>query len=286
VTRIALATAAALPKLDEDGPLLLGALAERGLTGEPAVWDDPTVDWASFGLVVVRSTWDYARRRSEFLEWARMVDQVTRLANPLEVLAWNTDKRYLRELASVGLPVVPTTWLEPGDPTELPSSGEYVVKPAVSAGARDTNRYRPGDDAAAVAHIERLQREGRTVMVQPYLPGVDTRGETALLHLGGRYSHAVRKGPMLHPGDGPVAGLYREEDIRPRIANGAERSVAERVLAAVPRMTDLLYARVDLVPGSDGEPVLIEVELTEPSLFLSHAEGAARQLGDAIAALI
>lgn len=286
MTRVALATAAALPKLDEDGPLLLTALAERGLEGEPAVWDDPTVDWAGFSLVVVRSTWDYARRRTEFLEWARMVDGITRLANPLAVLEWNTDKRYLRELASTGLPIVPTTWIEPGDPGDLPTSGEYVVKPAVSAGARDTNRYRPGEDAAASAHIERLHRQGRTVMVQPYLSAVDTRGETALLHLGGRYSHAVRKGPMLTPGDAAVEGLYREEDISPRIATGAERSVAEDVLAAVPGSPDLLYARVDLVPGHDGEPVLIELELTEPSLFLGHAEAAAAQFADAIAARI
>lgn len=284
MTRIALATAAALPKLDEDGPLLLGALAEHGLTGEPAVWDDPTIDWAGFSLVVVRSTWDYARRRSEFLEWARMVDGITRLANPLAVLEWNTDKRYLRELASAGLPIVPTTWIEPGDPGDLPASGEYVVKPAVSAGARDTSRYWPGEDAAAAAHIERLHRQGRTAMVQPYLSAVDTRGETALIHMGGRYSHTVRKGPMLTPSDDAVEGLYREEDIQPRIAGGDERSVAERVLAAVPGNPDLLYARVDLVPGPDGEPVLIELELTEPSLFLGHAEGAAAQLADAIAA--
>jgi len=284
VTRIALATAAAVPKLDEDGPVLQRALADRGLVGEPAVWDDPTVDWAGFDLVIVRSTWDYARRRTEFLDWARMVDASTRLANPLAVLEWNTDKRYLRELESEGLPVVPTTWLEPGDPGDLPTATEYVVKPAVSAGARDTSRYRPGDEAAATAHIERLHHEGRTVMVQPYLPAVDTRGETALLHLGGRYSHAIRKGPMLAPGDAAVEGLYREEAISPRAATGAERSIAERVLAAVPGNPDLLYARVDLVPGPDGEPVLLELELTEPSLFLTHAEGAAAHLVDAIAA--
>jgi len=284
VTRIGLATAAAVPKLDEDGPVLQRALADRGLVGEPAVWDDPTVDWAGFDLVIVRSTWDYARRRTEFLDWARMVDATTRLANPLAVLEWNTDKRYLRELESEGLPVVPTTWLEPGDPGDLPTATEYVVKPAVSAGARDTNRYRPGDEAAATAHIQRLHHEGRTVMVQPYLPAVDTRGETALLHLGGRYSHAIRKGPMLAPGDTAVEGLYREEAISPRAATGAERAVAERVLAAVPGNPDLLYARVDLVPGPDGEPVLLELELTEPSLFLTHAEAAAAHLVDAIAA--
>ena len=272
--RIALATAAEFPDLDDDGPVLLAALAGRGLTAEPAVWTDPDVDWPAYDLVVVRCTWDYHERRADFLDWARRVAAVTTLANSADVLAWNTDKTYLRTLREAGLPVVPTDWLEPGDVFVVPEVGEYVVKPAVSAGARDTNRYRVGDhDERAVAHATDLLGSGRTVMVQPYLSQVDTHGETALFFFAGVFSHAVRKGPLLTPGMELVAGAYAPETIEPREPSAAERDAAEQVLDALAAVApaareDLVYARVDLVPGADGSPTLLELELTEPSMFL------------------
>jgi hypothetical protein len=122
-------------------------------------------------------------------------------------------------------------------------------------------------------------------MLQPYMAHVDDAGETALLYIGGRFSHAIRKGAMLDGPDLGVAGLYKEERIDPRTPSAAEHAVAEQVLAAVPGGTaDLLYARVDLVPGPDGAPVLMELELTEPSLFLDYSDGAAERLADAIVA--
>ena len=215
--RIALATAAEFPDLDDDGPVLLAALGARGLAAEPAVWTDPDVDWPAYDLVVVRCTWDYHERRADFLDWAGRVAAVTTLANSADVLAWNTDKTYLRTLQEAGLPVVPTDWLEPGDVFVVPENGEYVVKPAVSAGARDTNRYRVGDhDERAVGHARDLLDAGRTVMVQPYLSQVDTHGETALFFFAGVFSHAVRKGPLLTPGMELVAGAYAPETIDPR----------------------------------------------------------------------
>ena len=163
------------------------------------------------------------------MAWAHRVQDVTRLANRAEVLAWNTDKTYLHELQKAGLPVVPTDWLEPGDVFTVPVVGEYVVKPAVSAGSKDTNRYLAGDhDERAVAHVQELLAAGRTVMVQPYLAEVDTYGETALLFFGGTYSHAIRKGPLLTPAMDPVAGLYKEETIERREPTEAEREAAEQ----------------------------------------------------------
>ena len=285
--RIAIATAAEFPDLDEDGPVLLGALAARGLTAEAAVWTDPDVDWSAYDLVVVRCTWDYHERRDEFVDWAHRVADVTRIANPAAVLAWNTDKTYLRALQAAGLPVVPTDWLEPGDVFAVPEVGEYVVKPAVSAGSRDTNRYLVGDhDEIAVRHAGSLLAAGRTVMVQPYLAQIDTDGETALFFFGGAYSHAVRKGPLLTPAMDLVSAAYKPETIQPRDPSEAERDAAEQVLDALAQVgpvarTGLLYARVDLVPGPDGTPTLLELELTEPSMFLVHdgaggAQSAAR----------
>lgn len=278
--RIALATAAEFPGLDEDGPALLAALAAAGAEAQPAVWTDPGVDWSAYDLVVIRATWDYAPRRDEFVAWAHRVAGVTRLANPAPVVEWNTDKTYLRALNDVGLPVVPTDWLVPGDTFAPPAQGEYVVKPAVSAGSKDTNRYRAGEhDELAVTHATGLLADGRTVMVQPYLHEVDTAGETALLFFGGQFSHAIRKGPMLEPAMGAVEGLYKEERIEPREPSPREREVAEAVLDALASVAPvgraaLPYARVDLVPDHDGEPTLIELELTEPSMFLVH-DGAA-----------
>jgi hypothetical protein len=115
---IGIATCAAVPDLDEDGPLLLAALRAAGARAQPAVWDDDIVDWAAFDAVLVRSTWDYPLRRDEFLRWAR---GCPRTANPVDVLVWNTDKRYLDDLARAGVPTVPTLLVPPGSPP--PASG-------------------------------------------------------------------------------------------------------------------------------------------------------------------
>jgi hypothetical protein len=290
--RIAIATAAEFPDLDEDGPVLLAALAERGFPAEPAVWTDQDVDWSAYELVAVRSTWDYQHHRDDFVRWAHRVAGVTRLVNPAPVLEWNTDKTYLRALSDAGLPVVPTEWKVPGDDYTPRTQGEYVVKPAVSAGSRDTNRYRAGEhDERAVTHVQELLAAGRTVMVQPYLDAVDTAGETALLFSGGTFSHAIRKGPLLTAAMELVQGAYMPEEIQPREPTAREREVAEQVLDALVDVSpagraDLAYARVDLVPGPDGEPILLELELTEPSMFLVHdaADGAkaAARLADAL----
>lgn len=281
--RVALVTCAEIPDLEADDRLLLEPLARLGIEGVPAVWDDPAVDWGGYDLVVLRSPWDYAARRDEFVAWA---GRVPRLANPAGVVAWNTDKGYLRELAAAGVPVVPTSWYAPGGPGWEPDDGgEVVVKPAISAGSVDTGRYDladPQQRLLATAHADRLLAAGRTVMVQPYLAAVDSYGETALLHFGGEYSHAIRKGPMLDGPDLGTPGLYKLEDISPRVPTEAERAVARRVLAAAP--PDLLYARVDLIAGPDGGPLLVELELTEPSVFLAHDETAAQRFAAAIAA--
>ncbi|HEX8343715.1 MAG TPA: hypothetical protein VF657_03075 [Actinoplanes sp.] len=291
-SRAALVTCAALPDLDPDDRLLRAALTARGVAVEAPVWDDTGVDWDRYDLVVLRSPWDYPARRGEFVSWAT---RVPRLANPADVVAWNTDKRYLADLAEAGVPVVPTRWLEPGSTWTPPAAGEYVVKPTVGAGSVDAGRYHladAGQRALAVAHLDRLHAAGRTAMLQPYLSAVDSAGETAVLCFAGPegaldVSHAIRKGPML---DGPDLGdpdLYRPEDITARTATAAELAVVRRTLAAIPGGAErLLYARVDLVPGADGGPVLMELELTEPSLFLGYAVGAAERLASAVVARI
>lgn len=138
--RIGLATCAALPDGWPDDRLLAAALRERGAEARFAVWDDPEVDWPGFDLVMIRSTWDYTGRRREFLDWAHSIDGA--LHNPAGMLEWNSDKRYLADLAAAGVATVPTRYVEPGDPPP-DLAGEVVVKPTVSAGARDTGRFGP-----------------------------------------------------------------------------------------------------------------------------------------------
>ncbi|MFC5927914.1 ATP-grasp domain-containing protein [Micromonospora vulcania] len=286
--RVALVTCSRLVDLDPDDRLVIAPLAARQIAAEVVVWDDPDVDWASYNLVVLRSPWDYALRRDEFVAWAA---SVAALVNPADVVRWNTDKRYLAELSAAGVPTVPTSWVEPRETWQPPAdSGEYVIKPAVSAGSQDTGRYDLADPEhrdLAAAHVRRLSEAGRVTMIQPYLTAVDTEGETALLFLAGpdglAFSHAIRKGPMLTGPDLGPDDLYKAEEITARTARPEQLAVAERTLATVPGGTrQLLYARVDLIPGPDGDPVLVELELTEPSLFLGYAEGAPDRLADAI----
>ena len=262
--RVALATCTLWPDLDVDGPELLAALAAEGLDVDVVAWDAEEVDWDAYDLVVIRTTWDYWDRHEEYLAWTR---RVPRLANPADVVAWNTDKRYLRDL---DVPTVPTTWLEPGEPF-TPPDHRFVVKPSVSAGARDTAAYDAGDPAAR-EHVDRLHARGKTVMVQPYVDAVDAEGETAVLVFGGEVSHAARKSACLVPGAGePELGGWT---ITAREPSAAEVELALRAVAG----RDLLYARVDLLPG----PVLIELEVTEPSLFLTHAPGSAARFAAAV----
>jgi hypothetical protein len=299
--RLALATCAELPDLDPDDQLLRDALVARGIAVDAAIWDDPTVDWAAYQHVVIRNTWDYTDRAALFADWTRRVERTSTMLNPADVVGWNIDKTYLRDLEAAGLPIVPTVWLDPernmdarAIHTRFPAFGEFVIKPTVSAGSRDTGRYDASQTPSrmlAITHAKNLLAVGRHVMLQRYLGQVDTAGETALVYVDGAFSHAVRKGALL---DGPyrrgdVPGLYRREEMSAREATDAERELGDRTLAAVrARFPQLdappLYARVDLIPDDDGHPVILEVELTEPSLFLALAPGSAERVADAVAA--
>lgn len=279
MTRIALATCANLPDLDPDEQLLLQPLRALGVDAQPAVWDDTSIDWAAFDLTVIRSTWDYVPRRAAFLAWTR---RVPRIVNPAAIVAWNTDKTYLRDLADAGVPVVPTEWIQPGQTVSLPAEGRYVLKPAVGAGSVDAGLFDlsgAADADSARAHAERLLGGGQTVMVQPYLDRIEAEGEAALMFFGDEFSHTINKGAMLTDNRKLVADLYTEEVIAPRVASAAEMAAARAALAAIPGGIDAIaYARVDLVPAHDGKPVVIELELTEPSLFLGKAPGSAERL--------
>lgn len=288
-SQIAIATCDAFVDGWHEDLLLVEALAARGAAAAIRSWSDADVDWAGFDATVLRSTWDYPMRRDEFLSW---VERVPRLHNPAPVVRHNSDKRYLAELAAAGLPVVPTEFYGPDQPVRLPG-GEFVLKPSVGAGSKGAARFagdQAGEAERARVHAAHLQEQGRTVMVQPYLTEVDTRGETALIFIDGRFSHAIEKSALLPPNaqyaltdPGLAADVFVSEVIKPRTPTAAELALAEAILAAWPAGDRLLYARVDLLPSPNG-PVLIELELTEPSLFLDQDEAAPGRLADAVLA--
>jgi len=298
--RVALVSAVEALALDEDLPPLVAAMQQMGVTVETPCWDDPAVDWPGYDVAVLRSTWDYAERVDELVDWAQRCGQATRLLNPVAIVRWNTDKHYLQHLQRHGVPVVPTRYVEPGsDPDAalqqfLSGSGdwlsvgepcgfkEFVIKPSIGAGSRDAARYRRGDAIAAAEHLRRLVvAQGRSTMLQPYLERVDDYGETAVVYFGGAFSHAVRKGPLLKLGQGLVTGLFAPEEITARRADAAELEVAAKAHAAIPHAAPL-YARIDLIRDAEGRPVVLELELTEPSLFFNHAAGAAERLADLV----
>lgn len=287
--KIALVTAIAAFPLDEDLAPLAEALRNVGISPSILAWNDATVSWSRFDAALLRSPWDYTERLPEFLAWAERVSTQTQLLNPLQVIGHNTDKHYLTDLAQAGIAVVPSSFVEPGDDAEIlltaflanHDDAEFVVKPAIGAGSRDAQRYGREQFAIAISHVTRLLQQQRSVLLQPYLSSVDAKGETALIFFDGQFSHAIRKGPLLQRDLGPTSALFAEETITARQPGEDELKLASGVLAALP-YDHLAYARVDLIRNTDGSPCLLELELTEPSLFFAYAEGSAERFADSL----
>ncbi|GAA2776827.1 hypothetical protein GCM10019017_24190 [Streptomyces showdoensis] len=273
---------------DTDLPLLVEALRANGVTTSAVAWDAQAVAWDGFDLAVIRSTWDYAERVDEYLAWADRTDRLTSLWNPAPVVRWSSDKRYLSDLAEQGVAVVPTRFVEPGTPydeAELLGTGAVVVKPVVSAGALDTARYEPDQHAAAKRHVRTLLDQGRAVMVQPYLRLVE-EGERALVFISGTFSHAIRKGPVLTESGVIDNDRVPHPDVIPYQPTDEEISAALAALAAVPTPESPLFARVDLVLDETRKPVVMELELIEPNLFLGLQPDGLKRLVDAMTAKV
>ncbi len=274
-------TYARMPDLDPDDRLAQDALIQRGFDVAAAVWDDPMVDWSQAGIVVIRSTWDYNLRHEAFLGWAETVHKVARLYNPISLIRWNIHKSYLKDLAAHGVSVVPTRWLAAGSQPDMRSLlGQAgwetaVVKPAIGLSTYGVRRISGSADDQA--HVDALLRE-HDVMLQPYIRSVEDYGERALMFINGTYSHATRKTAFqaLLP-----AGEAGET---PADATAAEIAVAAKAIAALPAAA--LYARADLVQGGAGEPLVLEFELIEPTLFLGMHPRAPERFADALAGLV
>ncbi|MFD8630481.1 RimK family alpha-L-glutamate ligase [Streptomyces hygroscopicus] len=259
---------------ESENLLLLAALTERGADARVEPWDaaEEVAGWSAADLVTVRTTWDYTWRRDEFLSWAKSTDAVTMLQNPLAVMEWNSHKRYLVELARAGVPVVPTTLIPAGGPYELLGPDPLVMKPAVAAGGRGAY-LGPGSDLNGT--LADLLSKG-DVLIQPVVESIATEGEISLIKIGNKWSHAVRKIPA-------AGGFLVQESHGGRMedyeATARELEIAESALGCSP--APVHAARVDLV-RFNGEPVVMELELIEPDLFLRRSPQEAGRLADAL----
>ncbi len=266
---------------DIDEPAVVEAFLGLGAEISVQCWDRPT-DWSRFDAAVLKSTWDYSRRLDEFTQWLDDVSEQTRLVNPFEVVSWNLDKRYLHELESDGVEIVPTTFARSLEELVFPA-GEYVIKPSCSAGAQNTAMFTEGQHDQAVALSTSILRSGKSVMVQPYLSSVNEVGETGMYFFGGEFSHAFRKGLQLDAPRSTDQELFVVEDIAERTANPDQLALAARVMESLThRFGDsVVYARIDVLEGECG-PQLLECELIEPSLFVHTSPGSAQRYAAAV----
>lgn len=268
-----------------DDDLAIAPLAERGIAVETIPWNEPGVDWASYALVVVRSTWDYQHYANEFLATLEQIESTTRLCNSAAIARWNMKKTYLRELAGMGVPTVPTIWrdgLARGGLLTLfdeIGSDEAVIKPVMSGnaeGAWRLDRQRAKD----LAGVLEAYFHGRPLMMQAFEQAIAAEGEFSLIYLGGAYSHAIVKVPRT--GDFRVQEEHGS-DVRAVSPEPALRVTSDAAMAAVGAR--LLYGRADLVRHGE-EFRVMELELVEPALYLRMDPAAPARFADAIAALL
>jgi glutathione synthase/RimK-type ligase-like ATP-grasp enzyme len=288
--KIALVTAEAARGTDPDEQPVVDALSGAGWHVDVQPWDDNTVSWSDYDMAVIRSTYDYMDHLEQFFTWLDAVSAQTILANPTAAVKWSLDKHYFAGLAAAGVPVVPSVFVEPGEFWQevLYTYERFVVKPCVGCGSRGVSSYdvaqNPEHREAARGHIRALLDEGLSVMVQPMVSSVPVRGEMPMVFFGGEFSHGASKRVSIPSGGELISGLFAPEDNRPIQPTQREIDVATDAMRAVPsELGQLLYGRVDLVWGDDGEPLVLEVELAEPSLFFPQSPHSVNNLVKAVA---
>jgi len=282
--KVALVTSAGLAHPDIDLPPLVHELSNLDVEAEIVSWD-ADVDWSMYEAAIIRSTWDYHRRLDEFDHWLTEVATHTQLWNPAEVIRWNLDKRYLVDLAANGLPIVPSEFVDSRQPNwqqrVMSFGSDIVVKPAVGAGSHGVRRFTDDHDQA-INYAHELIEHRQTPLIQSYLHDIDTYGEVGLVTAGGVLSHAFHKAAILDGEPEWSGDDHVVEVITAHLPSDQELALCERVLAVLPPTA---YARIDLLPTNDG-PVISEVELIEPSLFLDVDAGAAQRIASAFASLL
>ena len=276
--KIAFVTNPRHPEMEDDDRPLGAALAKRGAVAVSASWDDQTFDWSRVDLALLRSPWDYYLRFNEFLEWLARAEKETRIVNPPSVVRWSAHKRYMANLEAKGVRAVPTAFIDQGQIANLSDLCAergwqiVVLKPAVSADSWETIRVEPARYAEGQSYLER-HRPDRDILVQPFVKDVDAGGEQCLVYFGGQFSHAVKKNSAFKGGRhvGPEGRRIEPEPDAVEMAIDVLRRAG---------LSDIPYARVDIARDDAGRPLLLELELFEPTLFFLEAPGSEERLAD------
>ncbi|MCF7506328.1 MULTISPECIES: RimK family alpha-L-glutamate ligase [Vibrio] len=265
--------------VDYDMPYILDAFKRTDVEVDVIFWDSPNHDWAMYDVVVLRSPWTYMEKIEPFIEFCQQVENCSVLLNPLSVIRWNSDKSYLKQLEKQGVPIVPTEIIY--SETEIQAAvanlqdnywkvHEVVIKPTVGAYSFGVIRLSIEDLDKITQHVRYLLGLGKGVIIQPYLHTIEEHGETNMIYFDHTYSHAIKKEPLL-----AQRGETKTPDMEFRKlkeANSEEKALAKRILRLVQSnlglSQPLLYARLDFIEGKNGRPLLLELEITEPSLSL------------------
>jgi len=266
------------PDPDLDIPFAKKAAQQLNIDLVFTNWNDKSIAWESFDAAVIRSAWDYVPVRDNFLQFAKNVETKTKLFNSYEVMKWNTDKKYLSILESKGVPIIPTKFannIEEALPSIKWAFGKataIAIKPTVGAGARLAGKATSEEEA--IEYAKRIFEANRTAIIQPYISSVDDEGEKAIIVINGEISHVAKKVPALTKGGhGDAAGQL---EITNEISD-----IVKTISNAVSEWNDLLFARVDVVRMGE-KLVLMELELTEPWLFMQFRPEAGVELFKAL----
>jgi glutathione synthase/RimK-type ligase-like ATP-grasp enzyme len=273
--KIAIATYEKSPDLNDNDRLMLPILEEKGFSVSPEIWDNTKVDWKSFDLVIIRSTWDYYLKPNEFRNWvSQFVDSKTRLINPPEIVLKNSHKFYLKELAEKGVGIIPTIFLsEKIELEKLNVWKKVVIKPAVSAGSHETEVF---ETANLTQEILDKKIGTGDWLIQPFLEEIKDAGEISMLFFGGELSHAIQKVPK--SGDFRVQKQFGAQYLNYEPTNEL-LNIAKNILEIAGKNS--VYARIDGVMTQKGF-LLMEVEMIEPDLYFEHAPEGPHRFVEAV----
>ena len=269
-----------IERIMQEDHLVQRALEKRGLKVRRINWDDPEVDWSETRYILFRSTWDYFERFPEFENWLEGVKGQTSLLNPYDTVRWNLDKHYLLELATKGIHIPPTRFMEKGEKKSLTEFvaetgwNEIILKPVVSGAARHTYHFKPGESEYHEEIYHKLVRD-EAMMIQEFQHQVPKKGELSLVVIGGKFTHAVLKKAK--------SGDFRVQDdfggtLHSYDPSKEEIAFAERVVSNCEEQA--LYARVDAIWDNKNQLAISELELIEPELWFRFNPDAAEKLAE------
>ena len=262
--------------------LLKAALQKQGLSVEITYWDNPTYNWSATKAVIFRTIWDYFERFDEFWKWLQELNTKTKLINSFDLIKWNIDKHYLKDLSNWGIETVPTYFADKGCNIKLHEIArtnqwkDLVIKPAISASAFKTYKILADEIQGNEKLFNSLVQE-RDMLVQPYFETITQLGEASLMVFDGKFTHAILK--KAQPGD------FRVQDdfggtVHNFIPTKVEINFAEKVFETC--KSKPIYGRVDIVWDSDKNFYLSELEIIEPELWIRNYPKSAERIAEAV----